>query len=298
MFKKYSQKTFLILITIIFNIFFTQKNAKADFERKVIWGMEATINDKPIELLYYDSIFCDYSLGWTRIGETFTFTSPQKWADDNKKNFFSKEAIINLHQLDPTIKSSINIKDHEVKFYFPGILINKDAQLDEKSDDKIIIKRIYIKIDNNAVFLSKKEFEKVKNSYSGFFKITAQIESPEYYIIDEKPFFITKSEFEKLKESDKNIKNAYSRGSPIEVTRSLIFLYSDKKYSQNELSEIIKIEANSILKPEGDDFVSKQFPPEKLIKEYDLIRNNLKYFKEILLEKYGIIILDFVNSRS
>ena len=117
-------------------------------------------------------------------------------------------------------------------------------------------------------------------------------------MIDEKPFYITKSEFKKLKESDKNIKNAYSIGSPIEVTRSLIFLYSDKKYSQNELSKIIKIEANSILKPEGDYFVSKQFPPKKLIKEYDLIRNNLKYFKEILLEKYGIIILDFVNSRS
>jgi len=297
MFKKYSQKTFLILITIIFNIFFTQKNAKADFERKVIWGMEATINDKPIELLYYDSNFCDNRLGWTSIDEN-TFSPPQKWVDDNKKNFFSQEAIINLHQLDPTIKASMNIKDYEVNFYFPGILINKDVQLDEKSDDKITIKRIYIKIDNTAVFISKKEFEKIKNSYSGFFKITAKVESPEYYMIDDKPSYITKSEFKKLVESDNNnIKNAYSMGSPIEVTRSLIFLYSDKKYSQNEFLKIIKIEANSILKPEGDYFDSKQYPPKKLIKEYNLIRKNLKYFKEILLEKYGIIVIDFINSR-
>lgn len=298
MFKKYSKGTFIILLTIIFNIFFTPRNALADVERKVIWGMEATINDQPAELIYYDSNFCDYSLGWTRIGESFTFTPPQKWVDDNKKNFFFQESIINLHQLDPTIRASMNIKDHEVNFYFPGILINKDAHLDEKSDDKIIIKRIYIKIDNNAVFISKKEFEKVKNSYNGFFKITAQIESPEIYMIDEKPFYITKSEFKKLKKSDKNIKNAYSTGSPIEATRSLIFLYSDKKYPQNELSEIIKIEAESILKPEEDYFISKQFPPKELVKEYNLVRNNLKYFKEILLEKYGIIILDFVNSRS
>ena len=142
MFKKYSKKTFAILLTIIFKIFFSPQNAQADVERKVIWGMEATINDKPIELLYYDSNFCDYKLGWTRIDETFTFTPPQKWVDDNKKNFFSQEAIINLHQIDPTIMTSMNIKDYEVNFYFPGILINKDAQLDEKSDDKIIIKKI------------------------------------------------------------------------------------------------------------------------------------------------------------
>jgi hypothetical protein len=251
-------KNITFFYVLFFSLTFNTQNALADTNRNIVWRVEATINDEPIELFYYGSNFSALDFNWQLIENEKKryFVPDQKWTDDNKNFFLSQDSVIDFNKIDPIIQSNKNYD----KFYFPEVLLRKDGYINLKNEDKIIVKRIIANIDGEIVFLSKEDFERVKKSYHGRFQILA--------------------------------KNNMEMHEQIRV---FLFLNIDKKYLPDEVLKIIRIEGKKILKQVKIE--KDQFPKQEFTIEYNLIKNNFEYFKAVLFDKYGILLIDYVNGR-
>ena len=253
-------KNIIFFFTLFFFLNFNKQNVLADTDRDIVWTIEATINDEPIELFYYGNNFSALNFKWQliEIEKKRYFVPDQKWTDDNKNFFLSQNSVINFDKIDPIIQS----KKKYDKFYFPEVLIEKDGYINLKDEDKIIVKKIIANIDGEIVFLPKEDFAKVSKSYNGRFQILAKTNMEMY-----------------------------------EQIRVFLFLYLDKKYLPDEVLKIIRIEGKKVSKKRKNKIVKDQFTEQEFTVEYNLIKNNFEYFKKVLLNKYGIMLIDYVNGR-
>jgi len=259
-------KNIFLIYTLIFGINFQFTKAHADAHKNVLWTMEATINNKQIDLFYCGSNFSFLDFEWREINQKVinenkktkrVFIPDQKWTNENKKFFIPKDSLIYFREIDPN--------NQERKYYesqhFPEILIAKNQYINFKNEDEIIVKKIYSNIEGETFFLDKNNFERVKKSYKSRFQINAKI-----YIDN------------------------------LESMRIMLFLNINKEYLPGEILKIIRNEGEKILIEEKDHNQFKQSPPQGFHVEYNLIRNNFEYFKNILLYKYGIILIEFYSS--
>ena len=258
--KLFYKNICLCLALIFFSNYYSLK-AYASRSTMIAWTIEATINGKSVNLFYYGSNFSFLDFNWNeeksdKKNQRF-FIPDQKWTNDYKKFFLPKESVIDFREIDPNDKAR---KYYESQYY-PEILISKDGFINLKNEDEIIVKKIYSYSDDEVFFLPKENFEKVKNSFKNRFQINTKM-----YI------------------------------NNLETFRIFIFLNIYKKYLLSEVLEIIRKEGEKILIHGSDSNLNQQFPPQGFNIEYNFIKNNFEYFKELLLRKYGIILIEFYSS--
>lgn len=142
-----------------------------------------------------------------------------------------------------------------------------------KMSDKIEVELItpYIKELGEAIYVLDDEFEKIKNSYNGFFMMMANANAP--------------------------------KGDPsynFEDIKSYVLInVSNTPYTKEKIAEIVRGENNKIpvKKREINQYPIKYFPYEEFANEFKMIMKNYDEFKDVLLKKYDIILLEFANSR-
>jgi hypothetical protein len=256
-------KLFFINIIFINLLFFVinsdSTKAYADRFRMVLWTMDATFNGESINLFYYGSNFSFLDFNWqeaNKINNQRSFIPNQKWTNEYKKFFLSKDSVIIFSEIDPNDKAR---KYYESRYY-PDVLIAENEFAKLKNEDEIIVKKIYSNIEGETFFLAKDDFARVKKSYKNRFQINAKI-----YLDN------------------------------LEKTRVFLFLNIKNNYLPGEILNIIRSEGEKILTQDIDRNTNKQFPPPEFKIEYNFIRNNFDYFKKILLEKYGTILIEFNN---
>jgi hypothetical protein len=258
-----SFKNIFFFCVCFFVIIFDIQKVYASVSKKVVWSIEATINNIPIDLFYYGSNFSFLDFNWqllenNKINNKRFFVPSQQWVDDYKNFFLLKDSVIDFNKIDPIAKS----KNYD-SFYYPEVLIYKDGIINLKKEDEIIVKKIYSDLDGEVASLDKEDFNKVMNAYNGRFQITAKINADSF-----------------------------------ESIRVFLFLNLDKKYLPNEVLQIIRNEGEKILVQGKDKNQQNFFPQKKFYIEYNLIKNNFAYFKQLLLNKYNILLIEFLNYRS